>query len=52
MKVYAKRFLIDVYDDRLHLSHLLHWDKPVKEFFDSYDVEIRELNEEEIVSEM
>ena len=50
MKVYSRRFIIDVYDDNLHLSHLLHWDKPVKEFFDSYEVEIRELEENETVT--
>ena len=49
MKTYSRRFVIDVYDDNLHLSHLLHWDKPVKEFFDSYKAEIRELEEDETV---
>lgn len=50
MKVYAKRFIIDVYDDILHLNHLLYWDKPVKEFFSSYDVKIRELDDDEVVT--
>jgi len=50
MKVYSRRFIIDVYDDNLHLNHLLYWNKPVKEFFDSYEVEIRELEENETVT--
>ena len=50
MKVYSRRFVIDVYDDNLHLNHLLYWDKPVKEFFDSYQVEIRELEENEAIT--
>jgi hypothetical protein len=50
MKVYSRRFVIDVYDDNLHLNHLLYWDKPVKEFFDSYQVEIRELEENETIT--
>jgi hypothetical protein len=52
MKVYARRFVIDVYNDKLHLSHLLHWEKPVKEFFDSYEVEIRELEEDETITKI
>ena len=50
MKVYSRRFVIDVYDDNLHLNHLLYWDKPVKEFFESYQVEIRELEENEAIT--
>lgn len=50
MKVYSRRFVIDVYDDNLHLNHLLYWDKPVKEFFESYQVEIRELEEDETIT--
>ena len=50
MKVYSRRFVIDVYDDNLHLNHLLYWDKPVKEFFESYQVEIRELEENETIT--
>ena len=50
MKVYSRRFVIDVYDDNLHLNHLLYWDKPVKEFFDSYQVESRELEENEAIT--
>ena len=52
MKVYARRFVIDVYNDKLHLSHFLHWEKPVKEFFDSYEVEIRELEEDETITKI
>lgn len=52
MKVYSKRFIIDVYDDKLDLNHLLYWDKPVKEFFESYQVEIRQLDEDEIVTKI
>jgi len=50
IKVYAKRFIIDVFEDNLHLNHLLYWDKPVKEFFSSYDVEIRELDDDEVIT--
>ena len=49
MKVYSRRFVIDVFDENLHLSHFLHWDKSVKEFFDSYQVKIRELQEDETI---
>ena len=52
IKCFSRRFVIDVYEDNLHLNHLLHWTKPVKEFFDSYEVEIRELEEDEIVAKM
>ena len=50
MKVYSRRFVIDVYDDNLHLNHLIYWDKPVKEFFESYQAEIRELEENETIT--
>ena len=52
IKVYSRRFIIDVFEDNLHLNHLIYWDKPVKEFLKSYDVEIRELDEDEIVTTM
>ena len=52
MKLVSKRFVIDVYQDNLQLNHLLYWTKPVKEFFESYDVEIRELEEDEVVAKM
>jgi len=52
MKLVSKRFVIDVYQDNLQLNHLLYWRKPVWEFFDSYDVEIRELEEDEVVAKM
>ena len=29
---------------------ICYWDKPVKEFFDSYQVEIRELKENETIT--
>ena len=50
IKVYARRFIIDVFEDSLHLNHLLYWDKPVKDFFSMYDVEIRELDDDEVVT--
>mgnify|MGYP005995441675 CR=1 FL=1 len=52
IKVYSRRFIIDVCEDNLHLNQLIYWDKPVKEFLNSYDVEIRELDEDEIVTTM
>ena len=52
IKVYARRFIIDVFEDNLHLNHLIYWNKPVKEFLNSYDVEIRELDEDEVVTKM
>ncbi len=52
IKVYSRRFIIDVFEDNLHLNHLIYWDKPVKEFLKSYDVKIRELDEDEIVTTM
>jgi hypothetical protein len=52
MKLVSKRFVIDVYQDNLQLNHLLYWRRPVAEFFDSYDVEIRELEEDEVVAKM
>ena len=52
IKVYSRRFIIDVFEDNLHLNHLIYWNKPVKEFLNSYDVEIRELDEDEVVTKM
>ena len=49
---FSKRFVIDVFEDNLHLNHLIYWDKPVKEFLKSYDVEIRQLEEDEVVTRM
>ena len=52
IKVYSRGFIIDVFEDNLHLNHLIYWNKPVKEFLNSYDVEIRELDEDEVVTKM
>ena len=52
IKVYSRRFIIDVFEDNLHLNHFIYWNKPVKEFLNSYDVEIRELDEDEVVTKM
>lgn len=52
VRAFSKRFVIDVFEDNLHLNHLIYWDKPVKEFLKSYDVEIRQLEDDEIVTRM
>ena len=51
-RAFSKRFVIDVFEDNLHLNHLIYWDKPVKEFLKSYDVEIRQLEDDEVVTRM
>lgn len=47
--VIEKRFVIDVFNDKIHLSHLLNSDLSFKEYLDSYDVKIRELDEDETI---
>ena len=49
IEVIEKRFVIDVFNDKIHLSHLLNSDLSFKEYLDSYDIKIRELDEDETI---
>lgn len=49
LKTVARRFVIEVNDDKLHLAHLLNSEVPTKDFFKMYDVEVRELGEDETI---
>jgi len=49
IEVVEKRFVIDVFNDKIHLSHLLNSDLSFKEYLNSYEIKIRELGEDETV---
>ena len=49
LKEISRQFVIDVFDDNLSLSYFKQSNQTIEDFFKMYNVEIRELNENETI---
>ena len=49
LKEISRQFVINVFDDNLSLSYFKQSNQTVKDFFKMYNVEIRELDENETI---
>ena len=49
LKEISRQFVINVFDDNLSLNYFKQSNQTVEDFFKMYNVEIRELNENETI---
>jgi len=49
LKEVSRQFVINVFDDNLSLNYFKQSNQTVEDFFKMYNVEIRELNENETI---
>ena len=49
LKKVSRQFVIDVFDDSLSLSYFKQSNQTIEDFFKMYNVEIRELDENETI---